>query len=178
MTLTIFNNFSIDENGNIYKGNKQVKPYLSRGYYQIMIGRKCTSYAKLIATFLVYNESNFERITYVDGDSTNCKINNLKWISEKEYNQKHSISIKNKKLDFNPDFYYFNNVFINAYKRMNGSRKYFVSGRVYLELYDRYIRGGVSNLESEIFNSYKYSIGAERRIIKQKNVIKIINYEN
>ena len=171
MIIKIYDKFWIDENGNVFKNQKQIKPYLSRGYYQIMIGRKCTSYAKLIATYLVYNENHYERLTYIDGNPTNCIPSNLKWVSEDEYSKKQSRTKARTDLNFVPDFDYFNNVFLTAYKDMKGERKYFLAGKVYLEMFEKFVRGGVRNLRAEIFIMYKFSIGQERLLIKDKNTI-------
>lgn len=181
MTIKIYDKFWMDENGNVYSGERKIKPYLSRGYYQIMIGRKCTSYGKLIATYLVYNENHYERLTYIDGNPTNCIPSNLKWVSEEEYNKKQSRTKARTDLNFVPDFDYFNNVFLTAYKDMKGERKYFLSGKVYLEMFEKFVRGGVKNLRAEIFVMYKFSMGQERRMMEDKNIVdleKYLIYEN
>jgi len=171
MTIKIYDKFWMDENGNVYSGERKIKPYLSRGYYQIMIGRKCTSYGKLIATYLVYNENSYERLIYIDGNPTNCIPTNLKWVSEKEYNKKSLNSKTRTDLSFEPDFDYFNNVFLNAYKDMKGERKYFLAGKVYLDVFEKYVRGVIKDLRAEIFIMYKFSMGQERRLLEDKNIV-------
>jgi hypothetical protein len=176
MTIKIYDKYSLDENGNVYSGEKIIKPYLSRGYYQIMIGRKCTSYAKLIATFLVYNENHYERLIYIDGNPENCVPSNLKWVSEEEYHKKQSRTKSRTDLSFMPDYEYFNNIFLEAYKTMKGKRKYYLAGKIYLDMFEKYVRGGVKNLRAEIFIMYKFSVGQERRMMEDKNITDLEKY--
>lgn len=63
----------------------------------------------------------------------------------------------------------------------DAERKYFLAGKVYLEMFEKFVRGGVKNLRAEIFIMYKFSMGQERRMMEDKNVVdleKYLIYEN
>lgn len=181
MEIKLYNDYWMDENGDVFKGQRKIKPYKVNGYFKIVFGRKEVSWARIIATYFCYNENGYERLIYIDGNPDNCKASNLKWVSDAEYAKRIAVKRSRTDLDFNPDLDFFNEKFIEAYKTFRGERKKHISGRVYLEVFERYVRGGVRNLKAEIFNSYKYAVGLERRLIEEKNTIsleKIFNYEN
>ena len=82
---TIYSNYKIDDDGNIYSKRGMLKPKLDKKRYRVNINQKWVSYARVVACFLIANPHNYDRILFIDSDPLNCKPNNIKWVSEMQY---------------------------------------------------------------------------------------------
>lgn len=49
--------------------------------------KKTLSVAELVAKAFLYNPNNYPFLAYLDGDYTNTRVNNLMWVSAKDYDR-------------------------------------------------------------------------------------------
>jgi len=82
---TIYGNYKIDDLGNIYSKRGILKTRIDNGSVRININQKWVSYARVIATYLLPNINNYDRLIFKDKNPLNCSLNNLKWVSENKY---------------------------------------------------------------------------------------------
>lgn len=64
------------------------KPTMVKGgYFQINLGgRNCEKWLlhRLVATVWLENPNNFETVDHINGDKSNCSVENLEWVSREE----------------------------------------------------------------------------------------------
>lgn len=90
-----FENYYIDEDGNIYNKNKKLmagKWIDNTGYYQIVLRkdgkRKHLRIHRLVALQFIPNPDRLPQVNHKDGNKLNNNINNLEWTTNSE-NTKH-----------------------------------------------------------------------------------------
>ena len=105
-----FDDYEIDENGNVYslKTNKKMKQYLQKGYYGIYLYKNKKRHFKLVhrlvAETYIPNPNNLPQINHKDENSKNNNVNNLEWCTAK-YNSNyghHKEKIRKTMLENNP----------------------------------------------------------------------------
>lgn len=86
-----FENYQVDENGNVYNENTSKILQGSIGengykYYRLSKnGKKKMVYAhRLVAESFIENPNNLPVVNHIDGDKLNNNINNLEWVSYSE----------------------------------------------------------------------------------------------
>ena len=99
MIKTIFKNYTIDEDGNVF--SKRRHRYLNAskdrdGYKYITIGGKHYKIHRLVATAFIENPYNKPCIDHIDGNILNNHISNLRWVTPKE-NSNNKNTIKHLK---------------------------------------------------------------------------------
>lgn len=89
-----YNNYMIDENGNVY--NNTTKKYLKGSigengykYYRLSKNnKKIMFYAhRLVAEYYIDNPGNLPVVNHIDGNKLNNNVNNLEWVSYSENTQ-------------------------------------------------------------------------------------------
>ena len=86
-----FENYQVDENGNVYNlnTNKTLQGSIGENgykYYRLSKnGKKKMIYAhRLVAETFIENPNNLPIVNHIDGDKLNNNINNLEWVSYSE----------------------------------------------------------------------------------------------
>lgn len=84
-------NYSVSDSGEIR--NDTTGKFLKvtdKGTVQIQVNGKGTNrrVARIVATAFIPNPNNYEYVIYINGDSTDNRIENLKWISKEENGQR------------------------------------------------------------------------------------------
>ena len=98
---TIYDNYTIYENGDIYnKYNKKLSPANNGKDYLIVNLRKnnrnyCKSIHRLLAEAFIPNPNNYSDVNHVDGNRQNNCLSNLEWCTHSE-NIKHSYKLENR----------------------------------------------------------------------------------
>lgn len=70
-----------------FTGFREVKPWLSLGYPTVFIPyRKGCSIHRLVAEAFIPNPENRPAVDHIDGNKTNNRIENLRWVTIKENN--------------------------------------------------------------------------------------------
>lgn len=91
--------YSINNNGEVKRGNKILKHSISRGYHYITICIKGKTYQKsihrLVAELFLENPKNKPHVNHKDGDKNNNNVNNLEWVTLSE-NQLHRYRVLKK----------------------------------------------------------------------------------
>ena len=85
--IKIFDDYEIDENGNIYsqKSNKFLKPFLDRhGYLYVRINNKHHKIHRLVALTFLENKDNKPCVDHIDRNRTNNHYSNLRFVTPKE----------------------------------------------------------------------------------------------
>lgn len=85
--MKIFNNYEIDENGNIYSyiSNKYLKSHLDRyGYLYVTIKSKHYKVHRLVAKAFLDNPNNKPYIDHIDRNKLNNHYSNLRYVTPKE----------------------------------------------------------------------------------------------
>lgn len=69
-----------------FTGFREVKPGLGCGYLQVGLGgiRKTTSVHRLVAEAFIPNPLGLRDVDHIDGNKTNNRVENLRWVSHKE----------------------------------------------------------------------------------------------
>ena len=84
-------NYSVSDSGEIRNDitGKFLK-VTDKGTVQIKVNGKGTNrrVARIVATAFIPNPNNYEYVIYINGDSTDNRIENLKWISKEENGQR------------------------------------------------------------------------------------------
>ena len=78
--MKIFNDYEIDENGNVYsyKSNKYLTPHLDRyGYLYVTINSKHYKVHRLVAEAFIPNPNKYSVVNHIDGNKTNNFYLNL-----------------------------------------------------------------------------------------------------
>lgn len=81
-------NYYIDEDGNVYRKDRHgyflLVPDYSNGYARVDLDGIKEYIAKLVLE--TFNPSNNDslRVFYIDGDTTNCSLSNMTWLSPSE----------------------------------------------------------------------------------------------
>lgn len=92
--LKNYDNYMIDENGNVY--NILTKQYLKGSigdngykYYRLSKNNKKTMFYahRLVAEYYIDNPNNLPVVNHIDGNKLNNNVNNLEWVSYSENTQ-------------------------------------------------------------------------------------------
>jgi hypothetical protein len=100
MKKTKYNNYYVDENGNVYSDKsgvlKPLKPWVDsqNRYLYVSLGKKHKSVHRLIAETYLPNPNNYKEVNHIDGNTKNNMLANLEWCSRKQ-NISHSINVLN-----------------------------------------------------------------------------------
>lgn len=105
MPLKNFENYSISENGNIFKTCKNgkiinIKPWINNknpnDYLRVSLHKDGKQHKfllhRLIALHFIPNYENKAQVNHKDGNRQNNSINNLEWVTNSE-NQIHSVKV-------------------------------------------------------------------------------------
>lgn len=91
MDKLIINNsethYLIDREGKIYNTKtKRFQKITEKGTAQLTVNEKARTYtvSYLVACMYIDNPNNFSMTTHIDGDSSNNRVENIRWISNKE----------------------------------------------------------------------------------------------
>jgi hypothetical protein len=181
--ITIFENYKIDEFGNIYSKRGLLKLKNDKGYLRVNIKQKWVSYARIVGTYLCENENNYDRLIFIDKNPLNCKKENIKWVDEDEYQKYvYESQIKNKileeqeaiakcKCNIIKEYYKTKNIdiindyFINISKQIKFDYWREIQGFVYIKIIEKLQRFSIlydlkiyifSRLEFFKINHYQY----------------------
>lgn len=92
-TIKGFEEYQIDEDGNVYRYNKLRKQRLSNGYWTVILSKdnkkKNFKTHRLVALTYIPNPNNLPTVNHIDGNKENNNVKNLEWNSYKQ-NMKHA----------------------------------------------------------------------------------------
>lgn len=158
MEMIIKGNYKIDENGIVYSSRGALKPKVEDNCIRICINQKWVSYARVIATYLIYNPNGYDKIVFIDGNPFNCVKENIKWVSDEEYNAYvYAKQMKGKTKKFEPNLDFFNEQFLKVSKKITHHYWEKVCGYAYIKAYEKYIRGTLDeNIQYFVLSQFKY----------------------
>jgi len=76
--------YTINSKGEIFSKFKKLTPVMCKGYYRISLShegiQQSFSVHRLVAEIFLDNPEDKKRIKFKDGDKSNVKLSNLKWV--------------------------------------------------------------------------------------------------
>ena len=101
--MKIFNDYEIDENGNVYsyKSNKYLTPHLDRyGYLYVTIKSKHYKVHRLVAEAFLDNPSNKPCVDHIDRNGLNNQKSNLR-LTDTHLNKRNQNTCSRNRFNFN-----------------------------------------------------------------------------
>lgn len=89
MKIKNFEDYEIDEYGNVYRNKNKLKPQVhNKGYLRVYLsknGKVSKKYIhRLVAETFIPNPNNLPQVNHIDGNKKNNNVNNLEWVTSKE----------------------------------------------------------------------------------------------
>lgn len=94
--------YFVSEQGNIYKGDRQIsQSKMTRGYLSVSLytnGKMKTHYVhRIVAEVYIPNVNNKPLVNHIDGNKFNNSVSNLEWCTHQE-NSQHSVTVLRKEM--------------------------------------------------------------------------------
>jgi hypothetical protein len=83
--------YYISNKGRIVSKNKLLTPYITNGYYQVMINSKTYSIHRLVAQNFIENPNNYNIVNHKNGNKLDNDTQNLEWCS-RSFNAVHAVN--------------------------------------------------------------------------------------
>lgn len=86
--------YFITENGDVFRNDKKLKPFLNHGYYRICLSINNIKIKhrinRMVAECYIPNPDNLPVVNHKDGNKTNNHYTNLEWVTDRQ-NKDHAI---------------------------------------------------------------------------------------